>query len=94
MFTGGTISGEHGIGIILSTVTICAFFCPVIPNAVRNLLKIPHCVRNDRSSDYADGQYTKSPCMPKEIGSVEISLMKKIKSVSDPKGILNPGKIF
>lgn len=49
---GGTISGEHGIGI------------------------------------------TKSPYMPKEIGAVEISLMKKIKSVFDPKGILNPGKIF
>ncbi|MBW2640346.1 MAG: hypothetical protein JRE10_09340, partial [Deltaproteobacteria bacterium] len=30
----------------------------------------------------------------KEIGSVELNLMKKIKKVFDPKGILNPGKIF
>jgi len=49
---GGTISGEHGVGI------------------------------------------TKAPYMVKEIGSVEIDLMKKIKKVFDPKGILNPGKIF
>ncbi len=49
---GGTISGEHGIGI------------------------------------------TKSVYMPKEIKEVELNLMKKIKRVFDPNGILNPGKIF
>ena len=49
---GGTISGEHGVGI------------------------------------------TKAAYIEKEIGSVELRLMKKIKKVFDPKGILNPGKIF
>ena len=49
---GGTISGEHGVGI------------------------------------------TKAAYMAKEVGDVEIDLMKKIKKVFDPKGILNPGKIF
>ncbi len=49
---GGTISGEHGIGI------------------------------------------TKSAYMPKEIKEVELNLMKKIKKLFDPNGILNPGKIF
>jgi glycolate oxidase len=49
---GGTISGEHGVGI------------------------------------------TKAPYIEKEIGSVELNLMKKRKKVFDPKGILNPGKIF
>ena len=49
---GGTISGEHGVGI------------------------------------------TKAAYIAKEIGSVELNLMKKIKKVFDPKGILNPGKIF
>lgn len=49
---GGTISGEHGIGI------------------------------------------TKAPYISKEIHSVELDIMKKIKSVFDPNGILNPGKIF
>ena len=49
---GGTISGEHGVGI------------------------------------------TKAPYLEKEIGPLELALMKKIKKVFDPKGILNPGKIF
>lgn len=49
---GGTISGEHGVGI------------------------------------------TKAAYMPKEIGDVEINLMKKIKKLFDPNGVLNPGKIF
>ena len=49
---GGTISGEHGVGI------------------------------------------TKAAYIEKEIGSVELNLMKKIKKIFDPKGILNPGKIF
>ncbi|MGA8180293.1 MAG: FAD-linked oxidase C-terminal domain-containing protein [Desulfobacterales bacterium] len=49
---GGTISGEHGIGI------------------------------------------TKAPYIAKEIGALELKLMKKIKKLFDPNGILNPGKIF
>jgi glycolate oxidase len=49
---GGTISGEHGVGI------------------------------------------TKMAFINREIGPVELLLMKKIKTVFDPNGILNPGKIF
>ncbi len=49
---GGTISGEHGVGI------------------------------------------TKAPYISMEIGSEELALMKRIKDVFDPNGILNPGKIF
>jgi glycolate oxidase len=49
---GGTISGEHGIGL------------------------------------------TKAPYIPMELSHESIALMKNIKKVFDPKGILNPGKIF
>jgi glycolate oxidase len=49
---GGTISGEHGVGL------------------------------------------TKSEYIAMEIKPVELGLMKKIKTVFDPKNILNPGKIF
>jgi glycolate oxidase len=49
---GGTLSGEHGIGI------------------------------------------TKSSYVHKELDSAEQYLMKQIKKAFDPKGILNPGKIF
>jgi glycolate oxidase len=49
---GGTISGEHGVGI------------------------------------------TKAPYIAREIGTLELELMKKIKKLFDPNEILNPGKIF
>ena len=49
---GGTLSGEHGVGI------------------------------------------TKAPYLSLELGEEEIALMKRIKAAFDPKGILNPGKIF
>jgi len=49
---GGTISGEHGVGI------------------------------------------TKAPYIGMEIGTQAIALMKRIKALFDPNGILNPGKIF
>jgi glycolate oxidase len=49
---GGTISGEHGIGL------------------------------------------TKAPYLGMEISETELSIMKSIKKVFDPKNILNPGKIF
>ncbi len=49
---GGTISGEHGVGL------------------------------------------TKSAYIGMELGPAEIELMQGIKALFDPKGILNPGKIF
>lgn len=49
---GGTVSGEHGIGL------------------------------------------TKARFMEREVGPVGIAVMKKIKDALDPKGVLNPGKMF
>ncbi|MEE9418332.1 MAG: FAD-linked oxidase C-terminal domain-containing protein, partial [Desulfatiglandaceae bacterium] len=49
---GGTITGEHGIGI------------------------------------------TKAPYLGLEISQAGLQLMSRIKTAFDPKGILNPGKIF
>lgn len=49
---GGTITGEHGVGI------------------------------------------TKKQYLPREVGDIQIELMKGIKRVFDPLNILNPGKIF
>jgi glycolate oxidase len=49
---GGTLSGEHGIGI------------------------------------------AKRPYMSLAMSEVNLNLMRGIKKVFDPKGILNPGKIF
>jgi glycolate oxidase len=49
---GGTITGEHGVGL------------------------------------------TKAPYLEMEIPPSGIALMSRIKKAFDPKGILNPGKIF
>ena len=49
---GGTISGEHGVGV------------------------------------------SKAPYIGMEIGGEELALMKRIKEMFDPNGVLNPGKIF
>ena len=49
---GGTISGEHGVGV------------------------------------------SKAPYISMEIGAAELALMKRLKAVFDPNGVLNPGKIF
>ena len=37
---------------------------------------------------------TKAPYIGMEIGTQAIALMKRIKALFDPNGILNPGKIF
>ncbi len=49
---GGTISGEHGVGLV------------------------------------------KAPFLEMEVGPMGVSVMKRLKACFDPKGILNPGKIF
>ena len=49
---GGTLSGEHGIGLV------------------------------------------QQPYMTIAFSNVQLELMRGIKNVFDPKGILNPGKIF
>lgn len=49
---GGTISGEHGVGL------------------------------------------TKAPYLPMEMDENAVALMERVKKAFDPKGILNPGKIF
>lgn len=49
---GGTITGEHGVGL------------------------------------------AKKPYLPKALGPVAMATMKQLKATFDPKGILNPGKVF
>jgi glycolate oxidase len=38
--------------------------------------------------------FSKAPFLPIELSPEEIALMKRVKAAFDPKGLLNPGKIF
>jgi glycolate oxidase len=38
--------------------------------------------------------FTKAPYLPLELSAETIALMKRVKAAFDPRGILNPGKIF
>ncbi|MFH0729706.1 MAG: FAD-linked oxidase C-terminal domain-containing protein [Pseudomonadota bacterium] len=62
-------------------------------NAISELFDYTIALGGTISGEHGVGT-AKAPYFDREIGPVEITLMKKIKMVFDPKGILNPGKIF
>ncbi|MFO7962520.1 MAG: FAD-linked oxidase C-terminal domain-containing protein [Desulfobacterales bacterium] len=61
--------------------------------AIEELFDYTLAVGGSISGEHGVGT-TKSAFIHKEIGPTELMLMKRIKSVFDPKGILNPGKMF
>jgi glycolate oxidase len=62
-------------------------------NAISELFDYTLALGGTISGEHGIGT-AKAPYFSREIGPVEIELMKQIKRVFDPKGILNPGKIF
>jgi glycolate oxidase len=62
-------------------------------NAISELFDYTLTLGGTLSGEHGVGT-AKAPYFDREIGPVETMLMKKIKRAFDPKGILNPGKIF
>jgi len=65
----------------------------VVPEAVKELFTEAIKLGGTLSGEHGIG-LTKSPYLALEIPEREMEIMKQLKTIFDPKGILNPGKIF
>lgn len=62
-------------------------------DAAKELFEYVVSIKGSISGEHGIG-ITKAPFLKIELSEAEIGLMKRIKTAFDPKGILNPGKIF
>ncbi len=65
----------------------------VIDPAIREIFALTVSLGGTISAEHGIG-YTQRPYLAIALNEVELRLMREIKRVFDPKGILNPGKIF
>jgi len=61
--------------------------------AVEEIFSVALGLGGSLSAEHGIGN-TKSRYIGLEVGAVELELMRGLKRVFDPKGILNPGKVF
>jgi glycolate oxidase len=64
-----------------------------IEPAIREIFTLTVSLGGTISGEHGIG-YTQRPYLPIAVPEAEINLMKSIKGAFDPRGILNPGKIF
>lgn len=64
-----------------------------LPDAIADVHRAVVGLGGSISGEHGIG-YSQKKYLPIAVGEIEIELMKKIKAVFDPRGILNPGKIF
>jgi len=64
-----------------------------LPIAIREIFQLTASLGGTLSGEHGIGLVQKE-YMPIVFSHIELELMKKIKNVFDPKGIMNPGKIF
>jgi glycolate oxidase len=70
-----------------------AFWNETLPEAIREIFQYVHSVKGTISGEHGIG-YVQRPYMNIVFNENQMGLMQQIKQVFDPKGILNPGKIF
>jgi glycolate oxidase len=64
-----------------------------LPFAIREIFEYVHSVKGTLSGEHGIG-YVQRPYMDIVFGPVQMELMRSIKKIFDPNGILNPGKIL
>jgi glycolate oxidase len=64
-----------------------------VPEGIRELFQLTVQLGGTISGEHGIG-YVQKPYIDIALGEKQIQLMREIKKVFDPKGILNPGKIF
>lgn len=64
-----------------------------LPKGIREIFELTVSLGGTISGEHGIG-YVQRPYMDIAMGQVQLDLMRGIKKVFDPKGILNPGKIF
>jgi glycolate oxidase len=64
-----------------------------LPIAIREIFELTVGLGGTISGEHGIG-YVQKEYMDIPFSTIELDLMKSIKNVFDPRGILNPGKIF
>jgi len=64
-----------------------------IENSMRDLIELSISLGGTVSGEHGLG-YTKKHFLPLKVGKQQIAIMKGIKNVFDPNGIMNPGKVL
>ena len=70
-----------------------AFWNNELPQAIREIFSYVHSVNGTISGEHGIG-YVQRPYMDIVFNEVQMNLMRQIKNIFDPKGILNPGKVI
>jgi glycolate oxidase len=84
--------GNLHVNILKGNLTD-AFWNEGLPVAIKEIFEYVHSVKGTISGEHGIG-YVQRPYMPIVFNEMQLNLMRQIKQIFDPKGILNPGKIF
>ncbi|MFM7618355.1 MAG: FAD-binding oxidoreductase, partial [Bacteroidota bacterium] len=64
-----------------------------LPKAIKEIFELVVSLNGTLSGEHGIG-FVQKEYMPIAFNEIQLNLMKQIKQVFDPNGILNPGKIF
>lgn len=84
--------GNLHVNIVKGDLTD-SFWENELPKAIREIFTYVHSINGTLSGEHGIG-YVQRPYMDIVFNEVQMGLMRQIKQIFDPKGILNPGKVI